>query len=163
MSSHPPPGPPTPEEVRRAAEVLERLIAHPDALVRLSEEDCRRLVEAAGRAARPSKDERRKRARAFRRKDRDDARAHDAAVLGASALRKQKSLSFYLPKAIGDLLGVEPPLIGEGAPEGDGPATRDAARLLRVQGALRLGARVLSLDVPGLRGAELREAGAIRN
>ncbi len=121
MSSHPPPGPPTPEEVRRAAEVLERLIAHPDALVRLSEEDRRRLVEAAGRAARPSKDERRKRARAFRRKDRDDARAHDAAVLGAAALRKQKSLSFYLPKAIGDLLGVEPPLLGEGAPEGDGP------------------------------------------
>jgi NAD(P)-dependent dehydrogenase (short-subunit alcohol dehydrogenase family) len=105
---------PTLEEIRRAAEVLERLAAEPDLLVRLPEEERRRLLEAAGRAARPDKDERRKRARAFRRKDLEASRDRDHAILGAAELRKQKMLSSFLPEAIHALVGVRAPALGSG-------------------------------------------------
>jgi NAD(P)-dependent dehydrogenase (short-subunit alcohol dehydrogenase family) len=96
------------DDIRRAIELLEALIRDPSALVHCSQEDRRRLLEAAGRLSRPAPDEKRRRARAFRRKDKEEVRAHDASVLSAADLRKQKSLSAFLPAAIHRLLDLPP-------------------------------------------------------
>ncbi|MBL9026549.1 MAG: SDR family oxidoreductase [Myxococcales bacterium] len=97
------------EDIRRAAEVLEALLEDPSALVRLPEAERRRLLEAAGKLSRPTPDERRARARAFRRKDRTESRARDEATLSAADLRRQKSLSAFLPEAIHKLLDIPLP------------------------------------------------------
>jgi len=111
-------------EIRRAAEILERVAAEPELLVHLPEAERRRLLEAAGRAARPTKDERRRRAKGFRRKDADESRARDHAVLDAAELRKQKALSSFLPSAIHALIGIQAPPLELREP--NGPSARHA-------------------------------------
>lgn len=97
-----------PDDASVALEVLERLVRDPDAFVRLPSDVRRRFIEAAGRLSRPDADEKRKRARAFRRQDRESARTHDASVLSAAALRRQKELSSFLPESIHALLDIRP-------------------------------------------------------
>ncbi|MBK6518876.1 MAG: SDR family oxidoreductase [Polyangiaceae bacterium] len=109
---------PSEAEVREATAVLERLLEHPEALVGMAAEERRRLLVAAGQLSRPAADDKRKRARAFRRRDRDEQRARDEAVLASATLRQKKQLSSFLPPSVHAQLGVRAPE-GEPAPEGE--------------------------------------------
>ncbi|NUP06685.1 MAG: SDR family oxidoreductase [Polyangiaceae bacterium] len=101
------------EELGRAIALLERFVHEPDSWVRVLPEDRERLLIAAGRLSRPSPDEKRRRARAFRKKDRNETRTRDEALLSTAALRKQKDLSAFLPPAVHPLVGLLP---GDGNP-----------------------------------------------
>lgn len=103
-------------DVETAIGVLEAIVASPEALVRIDPERRRLLLELAGRASRPTPLERRSRARAYRRKDRSEDRAHDESLLAGARLRRTKALAAFLPPSVHAML-PEPPKALPDAPE----------------------------------------------
>jgi NAD(P)-dependent dehydrogenase (short-subunit alcohol dehydrogenase family) len=95
-------------------EWLERLAADPDGLVALAPPLRRRLVEAAGRLSRPDRQEQRRRQRAFRRRDREEKRAHDDRLVATTEMRTALRQPVFvaprlaLPAAEGETLLAEP-------------------------------------------------------
>jgi len=102
------------DEVTLAIRVLERLAAEPHEYAKVSVEERKRLTAAAGRLSRPTATERRGRAKAFRQHVREAKRTHDKAVLSNSALRRQKELASFLPRAIHEAVGLSPAALPTG-------------------------------------------------
>src|SRR5262245_54303185 len=159
---------------------LEAFAADHTRLAEVPYELRKRLLAACGKIADPSASERRAMRRALRRKDNREQRARDLEALMAASLRRARSLakvaSEHLPlHALPPPAEASAPGAGgggararHGATRGEGPVARarragHGALLLRVQGALHPRARLLRLDVRGLRGAQLPQAnGALR-
>ena len=76
---------------------LESLAADRGRLAALSQPQRQRLLIAAGRLAHPIKDERVRLSKALRRKDRQEARAHDEALVAQSGLRIQRRAEVFTP------------------------------------------------------------------
>ncbi|MGZ3420640.1 MAG: SDR family NAD(P)-dependent oxidoreductase [Polyangiales bacterium] len=100
--------------VREAAALLEALADDRARLAELSQEDRRRLLEAAGRVSRPSRDEQRAMAKALRKKDREEDRRADQALLDATGIRTARRAPVFV---------APPPLLPSELPHG--PELRD--------------------------------------
>lgn len=85
-----------PEDVRRCIEVLEQLAADRSLLTGIEREERVRLLAAAGRISRPMRDEQRQMAKAFRKKDRAEVRAHDREVTAATEIRAARRAEVYV-------------------------------------------------------------------
>jgi NAD(P)-dependent dehydrogenase (short-subunit alcohol dehydrogenase family) len=92
-------GPDTPKqaELDVLVHALEALAADRARLAELDPEQRRRLLTLAGQLAHPLKPERRRLARAFRARDQEARRAHDAALVGRTGNRSRKLPRFVLP------------------------------------------------------------------
>ncbi|APR87225.1 L-fuco-beta-pyranose dehydrogenase [Minicystis rosea] len=78
----------TPAEIEAAIKVLEAIAGDRGALAHVEPRDARlRLLEAAGRVSLPNRAEQRKLAKAFRRKQADEVKAADDALLDATGIR----------------------------------------------------------------------------
>jgi NAD(P)-dependent dehydrogenase (short-subunit alcohol dehydrogenase family) len=99
---------------REAAALLEALAADRARLAELSQEDRRRLLEAAGRVSRPSREEQRAMAKALRKKDREEDRRADEALLDATGIRTARRAPVFV---------APPPLLPENL--ASGPELRD--------------------------------------
>jgi NAD(P)-dependent dehydrogenase (short-subunit alcohol dehydrogenase family) len=101
---------------------LEALVEDPARLAALTTDERRRLITAAGRLSRPERNEWRARARAGRRKEREDVRAADEAVLAKTGIRVARTKLVYptpLPPG-GELPPVDEP--------GEAPRVREARK-----------------------------------
>jgi len=88
---------PTPEEVERCIAVLESLVAD-RALLTTMDRDARvRLLVAAGRLSRPTRDETRRTAKAFRKKDRQRIALSDRAATATTEIRAARRAEVYVP------------------------------------------------------------------
>lgn len=76
---------------------LEALAEDRGRLASLSQPQRQRLLMAAGRLAHPVKDERVRLSKALRRKDRQESRAHDEALVAQSGLRVQRRAEVFTP------------------------------------------------------------------
>jgi NAD(P)-dependent dehydrogenase (short-subunit alcohol dehydrogenase family) len=76
---------------------LQRLAADRRLLADFSDERRQALLEAAGRLANPAHDEKRRLAKAFRRRDRLRVRHHDARLVDATRLRNLRQSPVFLP------------------------------------------------------------------
>lgn len=84
-----------------AIRTLESIVEDRAILADLDPEIRRRLMEAAGRVSRPDRAALRKMAKALRRKDRDEARRADEAVLDATGIRSlRRAPVFETPKIL---------------------------------------------------------------
>ncbi|MFO0760714.1 MAG: SDR family oxidoreductase [Byssovorax sp.] len=132
-------------ELGTCLKVLEAIAADRSALAITDQPTRQRLLEAAGRVSLPGRAEQRKLAKAFRRRERDQDRAEDEAVLDATGIRSgRRAPVFATPLPALDVSpsasaprslvspGVPPrpgePRVTVDAPveaEGDGPALRE--------------------------------------
>jgi NAD(P)-dependent dehydrogenase (short-subunit alcohol dehydrogenase family) len=87
----------TKDDLETTVRLLEQLTADRGRLAELSAEERRRLLTLAGQLARPLAPERRRLAKALRRRDRDQRRAHDAALVARTGNRGRKLPRFVLP------------------------------------------------------------------
>lgn len=78
-------------EIRRATELLERVVADPSVLEVMSEHERVRFVNAAGDVFCPDVDERRRRSKARQRRQRSATLAHDDAVLAGTGIRRLRA------------------------------------------------------------------------
>ncbi|MEM7604130.1 MAG: SDR family oxidoreductase [Myxococcota bacterium] len=86
------------ESATAITEVLEAIVHDRAVLANLSEPIRRRLLIAAGRASRPTKDDQRELVREFRRRKRDARRARDEAMLSETGIRKgREEVRFLTP------------------------------------------------------------------
>ena len=93
-----------------AAELLESIVDDRGLLAHLDEDLRQRLLMAAGRVARPSKDDRRRLARARRKKQRKEAVAQDTQLLDQTGIRRGRANPiFQTPRRRGE---APPPPIG---------------------------------------------------
>ncbi len=100
-----------PLDADTVAAYLEGLLEHPERLVALEPDRRRRLLEAAGRLSRPDKAQKRKRQRAFRKRDAARRRAHDEALLAQTGIRKlRENPLFETPRFRPD--ATPPPPLG---------------------------------------------------
>ncbi|HEY4120844.1 MAG TPA: SDR family oxidoreductase [Byssovorax sp.] len=114
--------------VLACAALLEAIAADRGALASVDQATRRRLIEAAGRVSRPERDDQRKLAKAFRRKDRGERRDGDERLLGATGIRElRRAPVFPTPAPIGPprLASVE--ATGERA-RGDEPELDEARK-----------------------------------
>jgi hypothetical protein len=81
----------------RCAEVLEAVAADHSLLSLVDLDVRRRLMTAAGRVSRPDRLERRRLARAFRKRERDAVRREDVAVLERTGIRTLRRAPIYRP------------------------------------------------------------------
>ena len=86
----------TPEELERCIAVLESLVDDRAQLTTLDRDARVRLLTAAGRLSRPTRDETRRTAKAFRRKDRLEVSTHDRAVTAATEIRAARRAEVYV-------------------------------------------------------------------
>jgi NAD(P)-dependent dehydrogenase (short-subunit alcohol dehydrogenase family) len=93
----------TEEEVRACIRVLRAVEADRSHLARLSREERRELLTLAGLVAKPERRDLVRMAKAFRRADREAARAHDRSLIEQAGLRIQRRSAIYAP------LWLEPP------------------------------------------------------
>src|SRR5580704_10102668 len=93
----------TAEEVRACIRVLRAVEADRSHLARLSREERRELLTLAGLVAKPERRDLVRMAKAFRRADREAARAHDRSLIEQAGLRIQRRSAIYAP------LWLEPP------------------------------------------------------
>lgn len=108
-----------PDLLRRCAALLEACVEDRGLLAAIPEDDRKRLLMAAGRLSRPMRAEKRKLARAFRRKERDDALAHDRAQTAETEIRAARRADVF-----------EAPLMRmAGGERGDRPAESDGREL----------------------------------
>src|SRR5690606_32967288 len=77
----------TADEIGRAAEILEAVAGRRGLLAGVEGGLRRRLLVAAGRLSRPERVEQRELAKAFRRRDREERKAADGALLDATGIR----------------------------------------------------------------------------
>ena len=89
--------PPSVDDARAAADVLERLLADPEVFARLPIETRQRLLEAAGRFSRPDVTMRVRLKKLRRRMDRADRRVKDAILVDRTELRIARRAPIYLP------------------------------------------------------------------
>lgn len=85
-----------PEELERCIEVLESLVADRAALTRMDRDARVRLLMAAGRLSRPTRDDSRRAAKAFRKKDREEIVAHDRDATAATEIRAARRAEVYV-------------------------------------------------------------------
>jgi NAD(P)-dependent dehydrogenase (short-subunit alcohol dehydrogenase family) len=98
----------TPEELQRCIDLLERLAADRALLAGVDREERVRLLAAAGRLSRPTRDEQRRMARAFRSKDRAEARAHDRELTATTEIRAARRAEVYVaPPRLVPAVGAE--------------------------------------------------------
>jgi NAD(P)-dependent dehydrogenase (short-subunit alcohol dehydrogenase family) len=104
---------PAADEVRTCLRVLRAIEADRSHLTRLSREERRELVMLAGLVAKPERQDLVRMAKAFRRADREAARAHDRRAIERAGLRVQRRSAVYAP------LWLEPPAAepGEDRPQ----------------------------------------------
>jgi NAD(P)-dependent dehydrogenase (short-subunit alcohol dehydrogenase family) len=79
------------DRIRDAAELLESIVDDRSVLAVADQQLRKRLLMAAGRAARPSKDDRRKLARAQRKRDRKQVVEHDTQLLDRTGIRRHRA------------------------------------------------------------------------
>src|SRR5690349_3983042 len=87
----------SPAELQRCIELLEAFVEDRTRLVDLDRDDRVRLLTAAGRLSRPTRDEQRPAVRAFRKQKRRDALAHDRAVTATTEIRAARRADVYVP------------------------------------------------------------------
>ncbi len=98
--------------VADTTELLEAIVEDRGVLATVDQATCLRLLTAAGRASRPTKDELRRLTRALRRKDKVDRRDADQALLDRTGIRKHRENPlFATPRRAGDPPPQDP--IGE--------------------------------------------------
>ncbi len=101
--------PPTRSDITAAIEVLEQIVDDRSVLAVASKSEQTRLLIAAGRAAQPSPWDKRRLARAARKKRRDELKAADNKILNASEIRQKRAAPvFTTPR-----LGRAPALAGD--------------------------------------------------
>jgi hypothetical protein len=96
-------------ELDALVRALADLAADRARLAELDPEQRRRLLTIAGQLAHPLKPERRRLAKAFRARDRDQRRAHDAALVGRTGNRSRKLPRFVLPASTARAAGAPEP------------------------------------------------------
>jgi NAD(P)-dependent dehydrogenase (short-subunit alcohol dehydrogenase family) len=111
----------TEELAREAIDLLEAIVDDRGLLARLDETTRRRLLEAAGRVSRPERDELRAMAKALRKKDRDEVKEADEAVLAATGIREARRAPVFV---------TPPPALpsGEPLPEREAPTLNEARK-----------------------------------
>lgn len=92
------------QKARAAAELLELFVDDRARMAELPQDERRRLLEAAGRISRPSRDEQRAMAKALRKKDRDEDRRADTSLLDATGIRAARRAPVFV---------APPPLLPE--------------------------------------------------
>ncbi len=103
---------PTDADVRTCLQVLRAIEADRSHLTRLSRELRRELVTLAGLIAKPERQDLVRMAKAFRRADREAAKAHDRRAIDQAGLRIQRRATTYAP------LRLEPPSADQAAGKG---------------------------------------------
>ncbi len=111
----------TPEELERCIALLESLVADRAQLTTIDRDARVRLLTAAGRLSRPTREETRQTAKAFRRKDRQEIVMHDRAATAGTEIRVARRAEVYV---------APPQLVGGG--EGSETSETSDARELRV-------------------------------
>jgi NAD(P)-dependent dehydrogenase (short-subunit alcohol dehydrogenase family) len=115
------PSPPNTADIEACASLLEAIAEDRSLLAGVDEPTRRRLLIAAGRVSRPERSEQRDLAKAFRRKEIQERRAADDAVLQKTAIRALRELPVYpTPLAAAarpSLPEIEPPSEPESEPE----------------------------------------------
>lgn len=86
-----------PARLTAAIELLESIVEDRGLLAEVDAPMRRRLLEAAGRVSRPDRDESRKEAKAFRRRDREARRVADDAILSTTGIRTLRAAPVYRP------------------------------------------------------------------
>ena len=81
--------------IRRCIAQLEAIVEDRSLMARLSEQDRKRLVMAAGRIAKPDRFALKKLTKEFRRQDRKNAAANDRAAKAATGLRQARTTAVY--------------------------------------------------------------------
>ena len=94
---------PADEDVRACLRVLRAIEADRSHLTRISREDRREILMLAGLVAKPERQDLVRMAKAFRRADREAAKAHDRRAIEQAGLRVQRRSAAYAP------LWLEPP------------------------------------------------------
>jgi NAD(P)-dependent dehydrogenase (short-subunit alcohol dehydrogenase family) len=107
-----------PEETARLVEMLEAIVNDRSILSRLPDDQRMALVVAAGRVSRPTRDESRKAAKAFRFVRRKEDQAHDRNVRAATEVRAARRLEVF----------EAPPALPAGAPTPEGAGELQKAR-----------------------------------
>jgi NAD(P)-dependent dehydrogenase (short-subunit alcohol dehydrogenase family) len=101
------------EEVKACLKVLEAIVEDRGVLASVDRELRVALLSAAGRMARPELGDRRKLARAFRRRERSAVRAHDARVLAGTLNREKRRASGHvLPASTAEAPDATPAAAG---------------------------------------------------
>src|ERR1700677_1850917 len=85
------------DEVRACLRVLRAIETDRSHLTRLSKEERRELLMLAGLVAKPERQDLVRMAKAFRRADREAAKAHDRRVVEQAGLRVQRRSAVYAP------------------------------------------------------------------
>jgi NAD(P)-dependent dehydrogenase (short-subunit alcohol dehydrogenase family) len=91
------PAPPGPEDLVRAREVLEAVVADRSVLAKLSDDERKRLLTAAGRAVHPDLAQKRRLVRELRGAKRRRIEAHDRAVVAATGIRAAREQEVFVP------------------------------------------------------------------
>lgn len=105
-----------PAAARTAADLLEAIVADRSVLAELDPELRERLLMAAGRATHPQGADRSKLRKAFRKKERQEKKAADTALLDQTGIRRLRENPLFLtPKHAAD--APPPPPIGETSEE----------------------------------------------
>ncbi|MCC6556981.1 MAG: oxidoreductase, partial [Polyangiaceae bacterium] len=115
----------TADEIGRAAEILEALAERRGLLAGVEGELRRRLLVAAGRLSRPERVEQRELAKAFRRRDREERKAADGALLDATGIRTARRAPVFQtpppelrpPSGVVRRSGAEPESVTAAEPE----------------------------------------------
>lgn len=99
----------TPEELERTITLLETLVGDPALLTTMEREARVRLLMAAGRLSRPTREESRVKGRAFRKKARKELVAHDRAAKAATEIRTVRRAEVFVapPQLVGAAEGSE--------------------------------------------------------
>src|SRR4051812_5959407 len=112
----------TPEELQRCLTLLESIIEDRSRLSAMPDDLRVAILVAAGRVSRPTRDETRKSAKAFRRITRKKAQGHDREVRASTEIRAARRAEVYTAPA-----QVLTARSGLGGAERDGAADSDGA------------------------------------
>ena len=99
------------DDLRACVRVLRAIEADRSLLTRLRQDERRELLTLAGLVAKPERHGLVRMAKAFRRAERDAAKAHDRALVERTALRVQRRSPVYAPLKL-----TPPPAGGDGDP-----------------------------------------------
>jgi NAD(P)-dependent dehydrogenase (short-subunit alcohol dehydrogenase family) len=117
------------EEIRRATELLEGVVADPSVLEVMPEHERIRFVNAAGDVFCPDVDERRRRTKARQRRQRSETLEQDGAVLEGTGIRRLRAKPVFTTPNVFPPEDFEPDdLLGDDLADGDVP---DGGRTLR--------------------------------
>ncbi len=83
---------PSKEQLDACVEFLSAVVADRSVLARFDEEDCKRLLAAAGQTAFPSRTDRRRLGKVHRKKARKDQKAHDLSLMRKTQMRSAQPI-----------------------------------------------------------------------